>query len=174
MSMKKLNWFILIRAFTYATIFIGLILVYLPDRIMSGLGVVRPSTMGIFQIIGILTGILGAIIAFWCILSFATIGKGTPAPFDPPSQLVIQGPYRYVRNPLYLGAAITIIGTASYFESWILIAYAVIFLMLLHVFVVWYEEPTLRQTFGGQYEAYCRKVHRWWPTFTGREENQVR
>jgi protein-S-isoprenylcysteine O-methyltransferase Ste14 len=100
----------------------------------------------------------------WCILNFAIVGRGTPAPFDPPRRLVVRGPYRYVRNPMYLGAGLAVAGAALYYQTAALLAYVGAFLLLMHIFVVLYEEPTLRQTFGDDYKAYCRQVRRWWPT----------
>ena len=109
-------------------------------------------------------GTAGAAVALWCILTFAFIGRGTPAPFDPPRRLVIKGPYRFVRNPMYVGAGLALAGAALYYESWPVLVYAGLFLLLTHFFVVLYEEPTLRQTFGPEYEAYCHRVRRWWPS----------
>jgi protein-S-isoprenylcysteine O-methyltransferase Ste14 len=106
----------------------------------------------------------GAALAVWCILSFAFLGRGTPAPFDPPRRLVLRGPYRYVRNPMYLGAALALAGAALFYRSGALLAYTGAFLLVMHAFVVWYEEPTLRRTFGESYEAYRRQVRRWLPS----------
>jgi len=97
--------FVLVRAVTYATLFIGFVLVYLPGRFLSWSGITRPEFVGAPQVGGILIGAIGAVLALWCLLTFAFIGKGTPAPFDPPRRLVIRGPYRFVRNPMYIGAA---------------------------------------------------------------------
>jgi protein-S-isoprenylcysteine O-methyltransferase Ste14 len=154
---------VLIRAVTYATLFIGVVLVYLPAQALSWAGVVRPSRLGPPQLLGFLIGLSGAALAVWCILGFAVIGRGTPAPFDPPRRLVVRGPYRYVRNPMYLGAGLALAGAALFYRSSALLAYAAGFLLLMHLFVVGYEEPALRQTFGHDYEAYCRRVRRWWP-----------
>lgn len=106
----------------------------------------------------------GGTLAIWCILTFAVLGRGTPAPFDPPRRLVVRGPYGYVRNPMYLDAWLALAGAALFYETGVLWAYAAGFLVLTHALVVLYEEPTLRQTFGDDYESYCRKVRRWWPT----------
>ena len=97
--------FVLVRAITYAALFIGLLLVFVPARILARAGVAAPATAGIFQIVGIVVAAIGASIAIWCVLTFALYGRGTPAPFDPPRRLVIRGPYGYVRNPMYIGAA---------------------------------------------------------------------
>ena len=151
------------RAIVYAALFIGLVLIFVPARLLAWSGIIRPATMEAPQIAGMIVGTAGAVIALWCVFAFARIGKGTPAPFDPPRRLVIRGPYRFVRNPMYIGAALALAGAALFYESVPLLAYAVLFLVASHVFVVWYEEPTLRRTFGQEYEAYCRKVRRWWP-----------
>ena len=108
-------------------------------------------------------GTSGAAVALSCILTFALVGKGTPAPFDPPRRLVVRGPYRVVRNPMYLGAGLALGGAALFYQSLALAGYPGLFLLTMHVFVVTYEEPTLRQTFGNDYEAYCGQARRWWP-----------
>ena len=154
---------VLIRATTYASLFIGLILVFLPAQVLSRSGVTWPTSFGVAQLVGTIVAAAGATIAIWCILTFALVGHGTPAPFDPPRRLVARGPYRYVRNPMYLGAGLALAGAALLYGSAGLWAYTGGFLVLMHCFVVLYEEPTLRGIFGGDYEAYCRRVHRWWP-----------
>ena len=97
---------------------------------------------------GLILQIIGAVLALSCIFTFAWIGKGTPAPFDPPRRLVIRGPYRFVRNPMYIGAGLVLVGAALFFESMSLLAYGAIFLFASHLLVVLYEEPKLRRTFG--------------------------
>jgi protein-S-isoprenylcysteine O-methyltransferase Ste14 len=155
--------FVIARAIAYATLFIGLLLIYVPTRVLSWSGIVRPTAIEGPQITGMIIGSTGAVVALWCVFTFAWIGRGTPAPFDPPRQLVIRGPYRFVRNPMYIGAGLALAGAALFYESVSLLAYGGTFLLASHVFVVWYEEPTLRRTFGPEYEAYCRRVRRWWP-----------
>lgn len=154
---------VLIRAITYATLFIGVVLVYLPAEALSWAGVARPARLGLPQLAGIIATASGATLAVWCILSFAVIGRGTPAPFDPPRYLVVRGPYRHVRNPMYLGATVALAGAAVFYEATALLAYAAAFLGLMHLVVALYEEPTLRHAFGNDYDAYCRRVGRWWP-----------
>lgn len=155
--------FVIARAIAYATLFIGLLLIYVPTRVLSWSGIVRPTAIEGPQITGMIIGSTGAVVALWCVFTFAWIGRGTPAPFDPPRRLVIRGPYRFVRNPMYIGAGLALAGAALFYESVSLLAYGGMFLLASHVFVVWYEEPTLRRTFGPEYEAYCRRVRRWWP-----------
>jgi len=152
---------------TYATLFIGLVLVFLPARMLSWTGTTQPARFGAPQLAGIVVAAAGAAIAIGCILAFALVGRGTPAPFDPPTRLVVRGPYRYVRNPMYLGAGLALAGAASFYEAGALWVYAGAFLLLMHALVVFYEEPTLRQSFGEEYETYCRQVRRWWPRAPG-------
>jgi protein-S-isoprenylcysteine O-methyltransferase Ste14 len=157
------DMFVLARAVTYAALFIGFVLVFLPARILSSAGIVQPSAIGVWQVAGMLVGAVGATLALTCIFTFAFVGRGTPAPFDPPRRLVVRGPYRRLRNPMYAGAGLALAGAALYYQSLALLGYAVVFLIVLHLFVVLYEEPTLRRTFGNEYEAYCRQAGRWWP-----------
>ena len=155
--------FVVVRAITYAALFIGLVLIYVPAQLLSWSGIARPPIIEAQHVAGMALGSVGAAVALWCIFVFASIGKGTPAPFDPPRRLVVQGPYRYVRNPMYIGAGLALAGAAFIYESLSLLAYAFFFLLAMHLFVVWYEEPALRQAFGQEYDDYCRQVSRWWP-----------
>lgn len=158
-----MNLFILVRAIVYATLFVGLLLVYVPSRLLSRSGIVPPSVISAPQIGGMIIVALGTAIALWCILTFVFVGKGTAAPFDPPRRLVINGPYRFVRNPMYIGAIVTMLGVALFYGSLSILTYAAVFFLATHLFVILYEEPVLRQTFGEDYEKYCRRVRRWWP-----------
>ena len=155
--------FVLARTITYAALFIGLVLIYVPARVLSWSGIVGPVVIGAPQIAGMIMVTIGTAIALWCVFTFVFIGKGTPAPFDPPRKLVIRGPYRFVRNPMYIGAGMTLAGAALYYESLSIFFYTCLFFLITHLFVVLYEEPTLRRTFGAEYEAYCRRVRRWLP-----------
>ena len=155
--------FVLVRAVTYAALFIGFVLVYLPGRFLSWSGIVAPATTGVPQVAGTIIVTIGTVIALWCVFTFVFIGKGTPAPFDPPRKLVVRGPYRFVRNPMYIGAGMTLAGAALYYESVSILIYTCLFFLITHLFVVLYEEPTLRRSFGVEYEAYTRRVRRWRP-----------
>ena len=155
--------FVLARALTYSTLFIGLLLIFVPGRILAAAGVSWPDTFGVSQVAGMAAGIAGAALALWCILTFVFVGRGTPAPFDPPRRLVAQGPYRFVRNPMYIGAAAAVLGAAVFYRSLALFGYVVAFLLVMHVFVRVFEEPTLRRMFGEEYDSYCQHVGRWWP-----------
>ena len=158
-----MNTFAVVRAVTYAALFIGLLFIYLPGRLLTWSGVVRPEPNGAPQIAGMIVSSIGTVIALWCIFTFVFVGKGTPAPFDPPRRLVIRGPYRFVRNPMYIGAVLVLAGLAIFYQSISVAIYAGLFLLAAHIFVVAYEEPTLQRTFGQEYDAYCVRVRRWWP-----------
>ena len=155
--------FVLARAVTYSALFIGLVLIFLPGRILSSTALSRPATIGAWQVFGMVLGAVGAALAIACILTFVVLGRGTPAPFDPPRRLVIRGPYRFIRNPMYLSAGLALAGAALFYRSIPLLGYAGMFLLIMHLLVVFYEESTLRRTFNTDYEAYCRRVGRWWP-----------
>jgi protein-S-isoprenylcysteine O-methyltransferase Ste14 len=153
--------FIFARALTYATLFVGFVLVALPAQVLTASGFEPPKAMGPWQMAGLLAGAAGAAITLACVVTFVFVGRGTPAPFDPPRRLVVTGPYRFARNPMYLGAAAAMSGAALYFQSMALLGYITAFLLVTHLFVVIYEEPTLRSTFGNDYDVYCRSVARW-------------
>jgi protein-S-isoprenylcysteine O-methyltransferase Ste14 len=155
--------FVLARAITYATLFVGLLLILLPARIVTAVGVEWPATIGPWQGGGLALAAAGAAVSLWSMLAFVFVGKGTPAPFDPPRRLVVHGPYRLVRNPMYLGAAAAMLGAAMFYGTWALVGFVAAFLGAAHLFVVGYEEPTLRRMFGDEYAEYCRSVGRWWP-----------
>ncbi len=97
---------------------------------------------------------------------FAVQGLGTPAPIFPTRHLVASGLYRYVRNPMYAAVLSTVLGQGLVFGNLALLAYAGILWFLFHVFVLVYEEPTLRASFGSEYEAFCAEVPRWIPRIT--------
>jgi protein-S-isoprenylcysteine O-methyltransferase Ste14 len=106
---------------------------------------------------------IGVLLYLWCLRVFAVVGRGTPRPWDPPRQLVAVGPYRWVRNPIYLAALLIVLGEAWLFGSAALLLYAGVAAVGFHLLVIAYEEPTPRAQFGQQYEAYRRTMSRWIP-----------
>ena len=156
---------VLLRALTYATLFVGLFLVAVPQRILTASGIARPAHIGPAQAAGFALVALGAALVLWCVLTFALIGKGTPAIFDPPRKLVIAGPYRWVRNPMYIGGGLAVVGAALFYRSAALALYALGFFLVVHLLVLLYEEPRLSRVFGSPYDDYRRAVHRWVPTW---------
>ena len=107
--------------------------------------------------------ITGAALYFWCLWLFATVGRGTPGPWDAPRIFVATGPYRWVRNPIYIGAMLVIAGETLLFLSLPLVLYGAVAAIIVHLFVISYEEPTLRRKFGETYIEYLRTVPRWIP-----------
>lgn len=126
---------------------------------------VRLSGVARWRWLAFIPSALGFAVALNCIWDFGWIGRGTPAPIAPPQRLVVVGPYRYVRNPMYLGFAVGWIGLWVVFghPDPRLIAAVAAAALGVHLFVVFYEEPTLRAKFGAAYEDYCSHVPRWWP-----------
>ena len=94
---------------------------------------------------------------------FAIQGLGTPAPVAPPRHLVVSGLYRYVRNPMYVAVSAMVFGQGLFFGSVQVLQYGLAVVVGFHLFVLLYEEPTLRGKFGSEYSNYCQHVRRWWP-----------
>lgn len=109
--------------------------------------------------------IIGGAILLWSFWNFLVEGRGTPAPIDPPKELVVVGFYRYVRNPMYVGIFLILLGHFLWFKTIWLIVYLVFAFLTVHLFVTLYEEPTLKRKFGAAYEDYLRRVPRWIPKF---------
>ena len=112
---------------------------------------------------GWILALAGAFLALWCIATFVARGLGTPAPFDPPREFVAAGPYRYVRNPMYIGGFGVLLGAGLIVRSPSILGLAFLFLLLTHLLVLLYEEPALTRRFGGPYLQYKSSVRRWLP-----------
>lgn len=138
----------------------GTVAVYIPMRLAGGYS--RPEP-GALAWLGVACIIVGAAIYFCCAWEFAIRGLGTPAPIAPTKYLVTTALHRYVRNPMYIGVALATAGQGVLFRCIPIVIYAGVMLLVAHIFVVLYEEPTLRRQFDGSYEEYCRKVPRWIP-----------
>lgn len=119
---------------------------------------------GTLRFIGLIPIATGAAIYLWCAWDFASKGRGTPAPIDPPKELVARGLYRFVRNPMYIGVLSILIGEAVLSASSALLGYAALVFLLFYLFVVLYEEPALKKKFGEAYTNYCAAVPRWTPS----------
>jgi len=125
-----------------------------------------PRPAGWVNWLAIVPCVVGALIILTCAWDFAVLGQGTPAIVDPPKSLVVSGPYRFVRNAMYVGVDLVLLSEAWLFSSIGLLLYALLFVIGFHLFVVFYEEPTLRKKFGASYQEYCRAVPRWIPRLT--------
>jgi protein-S-isoprenylcysteine O-methyltransferase Ste14 len=112
---------------------------------------------------GLVPLLVGLGVILRCFADFIYRGRGTPAPYDPPRELVVAGLYRYVRNPQYLGVVLVILGEALLTGMAVLLGYFAIMAVGYHLFVRYYEEPTLGRLFGGSYTRYQESVPRWLP-----------
>jgi protein-S-isoprenylcysteine O-methyltransferase Ste14 len=151
----------LLKSLLFLVIVPGLLLGYVPFSI--SLTDIQLFEAGALRYLAFLLWPLGAAVMFWCFRDFTFRGRGTPAPFDPPKELVISGPYRYVRNPMYAGGILVLLGWAVWSPSLALIVAPFLFFAATHLFVTIYEEPTLENKFGAAYEEYLQKVPRWIP-----------
>jgi protein-S-isoprenylcysteine O-methyltransferase Ste14 len=119
-----------------------------------------------FRGIGILLIVGGILIVLESFARFALKGVGTPAPIFPTQHLVVSGLYRYVRNPMYVGVVAMILGQGLMLGNIDVLIYAALVWLVTHLFVVGYEEPTLRRTYGVEFEFFCKNVSRWVPRLT--------
>ncbi len=157
-----LKWTAL-KTLVFAAVVPGTVTVFLPFALLTS----RPAA-GRFnslplQIAGVLAVLAGALAGGWCFWLFVSEGKGTPAPIDPPKTLVVSGPYRFTRNPMYLAVTTILLGESAFFGSGALLLYAGLCLIGFNLFVRFYEEPALRRKFGPAYDEHCRTVSRWIP-----------
>jgi protein-S-isoprenylcysteine O-methyltransferase Ste14 len=118
------------------------------------------------RVLGAVLIVAGLIVLLDAFARFVRNGLGTPAPVAPTEHLVVSGPYRYVRNPMYLAVGSIVVGQALLLGQLVLLPYAALFVLAVWAFVRWYEEPTLRRKFGAEYEDYRRAVPGWWPRRT--------
>ncbi|HEY8185049.1 MAG TPA: isoprenylcysteine carboxylmethyltransferase family protein [Pyrinomonadaceae bacterium] len=154
---------VILKTIIFTFLVPGSVTVLIPYWLLSSPSAPPPMQLGVFRYLGVLPILIGAAFYFWCAWDFTFTGRGTPAPIDPPKELVARGLYRYVRNPMYVGVLSILFGEALLFASQRLFVYAGIVFVCFFLFVVLYEEPTLRQRFGESYRQYCRNVPRWIP-----------
>ena len=165
-SSTEQHWPITVAALAAGTAFFSLWYWLLPQWLGFPVEMVGAAH---WRWLAALPSVLGFAVALRCVWDFGWTGHGTPAPIVPPQRLVVVGFYRHARNPMYLGLAVgwiglwIVFGRAKLFS----IAAAAAVALGVHLFVILYEEPTLRRKFGDDYEAYCRNVSRWWPRLKG-------
>ena len=154
------------------TVFVpGTVAGYVPWRLRSDAAALATGAEEWAAIAVISTGIaIYLYTAFW---GFAVIGGGTPAPIAPTKILVVRGLHRFVRNPMYIGVALVIGGQAWLFHSLHIAIYLACMLLVVHAFVLFYEEPTLHKQFGAEYDSYRASVPRWIPKFRLEHERQL-
>jgi protein-S-isoprenylcysteine O-methyltransferase Ste14 len=165
MSSRSAKAAALLKTLIFSVLVPGTVAACVPYRILSAQPESAPLALGAARFVGIPLMVLGALGYLWCAWDFATKGLGTPAPIDPPRTLVAQGLYRHVRNPMYVSVLLVLLGESLFFESRRLLLYAGVVWLIVHSFVLAYEEPTLRRKFGAAYEEYRRRVPRWLPRF---------
>src|SRR5262249_6696719 len=136
---------------------------WLPRIILDSGRLRLPASWSIAQLAALVPLGLGAAIYLRCVWEFATRGRGIPAPIDHPKELVVTGLYRYVRNPMYLGALLFLLGEALFLQYRDFLLYTLGWLAFVHLNVLLYEEPNLKRKFGRSYEKYTQAVGRWAP-----------
>ncbi|HVW04969.1 MAG TPA: isoprenylcysteine carboxylmethyltransferase family protein [Vicinamibacterales bacterium] len=152
----------LIEAVVFTVLVPGTVTYWLPRALdLWGPVPARPWPLAVWP--SIVSLAIGFAIYVRCAWEFATRGRGIPAPIDHPKQLVVSGLYRYVRNPMYLGVLLVLIGESLLFQSSSFLIYALVWLACVHAFVIVYEEPNLHRKFDGSYDVYRTHVRRWIP-----------
>lgn len=160
MAEKRLA--VLLRGVVVATLIVTLWvwLASLVRRFDPALGIVLPQWL---RPVGWALLAAGLGLGVTCVAFFVTVGRGTPAHFDPPKVFVARGPYRYVRNPMYVGAMTALAGGGLAFGSASILILAAMFWGVAHLVVVFNEEPALERRFGNSYSEYKSRVNRWLP-----------
>ncbi len=151
-----------VRSLAWTLLIPGIFAGYVPWRYF-GLAQVRLDFSSPRHLLGLLCIGLGAVLLGACIWEFARSGRGTLSPADPPKELVVRGLYRYVRNPMYLSVTVIVLGEFLLTGSRGLLLYWAIWFLAANLFVLGYEEPTLRRSFGPAYDRYVLRVGRWLP-----------
>ncbi len=154
--------FALVRSILIAAVFVSIWTWFLPRSFARG--PLEPR----WSVLPVLLMVIGGAVMLRCVLDFGWSGEGTPFPLDPPRRFVVRALYRYVRNPMYLGMGVFLTGEALLLPAitrQMLIMLAVL-VVVVHAFVLLYEEPSLRDRFGDEYVDYCGNVRRWLPRLT--------
>lgn len=158
-SALKISLSLVRRNLLFTVLVPGLGAGWMPWRILTRNGA-TPKPVSWFALACIAAG---AALYFMCLWAFAVVGRGTPGPWDPPRRFVAVGPYRWVRNPIYIAALLVVLGEGWLFHSFALLKYAAAMAVCFHLFVIGYEEPTLYRKFGDTYVEYKQVVARWIP-----------
>jgi protein-S-isoprenylcysteine O-methyltransferase Ste14 len=149
-----------LRSFLFLIAAPGMVAGYIPLALLQRGPQIQT---GFFAYLAFPLWLAGGVILLWSFWNFFRQGRGTPAPIDPPKELVAAGFYRYVRNPMYIGILLILMGYFLWFGFLSLLVYTAFAFLATHLFVVLYEEPTLKRKFGAAYEEYLRRVPRWIP-----------
>jgi protein-S-isoprenylcysteine O-methyltransferase Ste14 len=157
-----------LRSLFWTVVLPGMVAGYVPWRYV-GLNHASFCWRDPVQLLGVLVGAIGAGVLATCIWEFAHSGRGTLSPVDPPQHLVVQGLYRYVRNPMYVGVTTILLGELLITQAPAFAWYCAGWLVAVNLFIIGYEEPTLRHQFGASYDAYAKSVGRWIPRLPRRD-----
>ena len=147
----------------FLTLVLGLVVIFCPYIFCYWR--IAPPFFGFypFRILGVLMVVAGIVMLLDCYVHFALRGLGTPAPVAPPPKLVVSGPYRYVRNPMYVAIVAAVWGQGLFFGSWQVMRYGLYLWVGFFAFVVFWEERALSRKFGQRYLDFCAQVPRWIP-----------
>jgi protein-S-isoprenylcysteine O-methyltransferase Ste14 len=152
---------IALKTLLFTVIVPGTVTVLVPYWILSSADEWNAAWPAALRLAALAPILAGVCIYARCAFDFVSAGRGTPAPIDPPTELVVRGLYRFTRNPMYVGVLTLLVGEALWFGSARLLLYAAGMFAVFHVFIVAYEEPGLRRRFGDAYGRYCARVPRW-------------
>lgn len=155
-------WFNGLRSLLYASAFIAFF-AWIALQLHAFDGNLSFALPAATVALGIILMLVGAALAICCIATFVIRGRGTPALFDPPRQFVAIGPYRYVRNPMYIGGFALLIGLTLSLRSISILLMTVVLMPISHLLVVLHEEPSLKRKFDAPYKNYLATVKRWLP-----------
>ena len=155
------RFFLAFKVMLFTLLVPGAVTLYFPYSLLSRSGTRLPPDNLALAIPAVACIVVGAALYFRCAWDFAVQGLGTPAPIDPPKKLVVTGPYRWTRNPMYQGVLLILLAECLLFPGRGLWVYAASFALTFHCFVVFYEEPSLGAKFGEPFRDYCRQVPRW-------------
>jgi protein-S-isoprenylcysteine O-methyltransferase Ste14 len=153
--------FLALRSVLFLFLIPGTVAGFIPLRILRNTDHAVAPALSASSVFGICLLLVGIAVLLRCVWDFFSAGRGTLAPFDPPTVLVARGLYRFTRNPMYNGVLAALAGEALLFRSLALLEYTLLMFLIFHLVVVTYEEPTLESQFGESYRAYRRAVPRW-------------
>lgn len=171
-SIIQQTWFNGLRSLLYASAFVVLF-AWIALQLRAFDAHFRFALPSATVALGVILMLAGAALAISCIATFVIRGRVTPALFDPPQRFVAAGPYRFVRNPMYIGGFALLIGLALSLRSISILLMTLVLMPLSHLLVVLHEEPSLKRKFGDFYENYLATVRRWLPGISSTRPNDA-
>lgn len=147
-----------LKTFLYMGMMHGFFTFYLPYQIASRDFLIFSTSLLVYVAVPLYW--IGMLSIIWCSVNMVKRGLGTPAHLNPPKMLMMNGLYGYTRNPIYVGALLVLLSYMFWFGSRLMILYCLFFILAYQILITLIEEPILRNTFGQEYEEYCKKVPR--------------